>query len=542
MQRLKAIIPALLTGILTILVVGCSHKADPLFSNLDYQISMSPTYDARKVLDIESLKNIAGGRDGKGDFNVLLRIAEEYSSYQFDSSQAYLNKALYVAEKSGRKEDIDLASIRLGMLYTKSGHFLEAHGTLFGKMDSTTVSPSLRGEYYSAIFKYLQDMLGNSGISDMGDLPDIESVRKSLYANIDPSSLKYDEVRIDEFLFHGDLARADSLNRAVLSSLQSSSQEYALFSWFQSLICERQGLPDQRLAWLVKSAEADMMCSVKDYASLTVIAQILMDRDIERSFRYLNRSFNDATFYNAKLRPWQISQSFTKIQEAYSRQREAQRRAREVTSIFFGVLAAALLLMVYFLIRRSLKLKNATIELARKNEEISSKSEKLSELNREISEANSLKEEYIGLFLGRLSDDIYKTRSLRNSIRNMIKQGKDDEVLRLVSDESSEEEALRSFYSTFDTTFLALFPTFVEDFNALLREGAKIYPKKNELLNTELRIFALVRLGIDDSGKIASLLHYSVSTIYNYKVKVKKGALSDKDDFEEKVRTIGKIQ
>ena len=541
MKSFQAKTLVFLAGLLA-LAAGCSRKANPLFSNLDYQMSMSPTYDARKVLNIESLKQLAPGRDGNGDFNILLKIGEEYSSYQFDSSLTYFQRALYCAQNSGRKEDIDLANIRLGSLYTLAGHFLEAHRTLFERMDSTTVSPSLKGEYYSAIFKYLQDMLGNSGISDMGNLPDIETIRRSLYANIDPESMKYKEIKVDEYLSRGELERADSINRATMSRMQDSSHDYAIFAWIESLICERLGRSEERMQWLVRSAEADMINSVKDYASLTVIAQSLMDTDIETSFRYLNRSFNDATFYNAKLRPWQICQSLTQIQEAYSRQEASVRRNREKSSIILAVLTAALLVLVYFLVRRSNKLKAATTELHRKNEEISLKNESLSELNRQISEANSLKEEYIGLFLGILSDDIYKRRSFRNTVRNMVKQGKTEEVLRMVSDETTDEEVMRTFYNTFDTTFLALFPTFVEDFNALLSEGSKIYPKKNELLNTELRIYALVRLGIDDSNKIASLLHYSVSTIYNYKVKVKKGALSDKENFEEKVRTIGKIQ
>ena len=198
--------------------------------------------------------------------------------------------------------------------------------------------------------------------------------------------------------------------------------------------------------------------------------------------------------------------------------------------------------LVWFLIKRSRNLTRTRNELASMNSRISENNRELKELNRQISESNSVKEEYIGLFLTMMSENIDKKKSFTNNVRKMIKQGKTDELLRQLNVSYDVDDDLESFYNTFDTTFLSLYPDFVEAFNSLLEEEARVYPKKGELLNTELRIFALIRLGIDDSNKIASLLHYSVSTIYNYKVRIKKGALGDKEKFEEKVRKIGSIQ
>ena len=127
-----------------------------------------------------------------------------------------------------------------------------------------------------------------------------------------------------------------------------------------------------------------------------------------------------------------------------------------------------------------------------------------------------------------------------NSIRKKLKQGKTDELLKELSITTRAEDELEAFYHTFDTTFLSLYPDFVEAFNGLLREDERIVLKKGELLNTELRIFALVRLGIEDSTRIANLLHYSVSTIYNYKVKMRNKAAGDREHFEENVKTIGR--
>ena len=131
-------------------------------------------------------------------------------------------------------------------------------------------------------------------------------------------------------------------------------------------------------------------------------------------------------------------------------------------------------------------------------------------------------------------------RAEDNRFRNLLKQGKADQLLKELSISGRSEKAREEFYQTFDNTFLAMYPNFVEQFNDLLKEEARFHLGKDEKLNTELRIFALIRLGVDDSKVIATMLDYSVSTIYNYKVSVKNAALGDRDTFEDRVKNIGK--
>ena len=138
----------------------------------------------------------------------------------------------------------------------------------------------------------------------------------------------------------------------------------------------------------------------------------------------------------------------------------------------------------------------------------------------ELLEANAAKEEYLGLFLSMCSGYL-------------------DKLKKNISREQYDAE-LKNFYKTFDTSFLQLYPTFVEDFNALLKEESRVSVKEGEMLNTELRIFALIKLGITQSSHIASLLRYSVNTIYNYRAQIKNAAKSDRDNFEEQVRNIGR--
>jgi len=174
------------------------------------------------------------------------------------------------------------------------------------------------------------------------------------------------------------------------------------------------------------------------------------------------------------------------------------------------------------------------------NARLATANEELSVLNRRISKADKVKEEYIMDFLQGLSEQVALLRTEDNRFRNLLKQGKSDQLFRELAISERSEKALGEFYRKFDETFLALYPDFVEQFNALLREHARFPLRNDGRLCTELRIFALIRLGVDDSKQIASILHYSVSTIYNYKVSVKNASLGDRDTFEERVKQLGK--
>ena len=262
--------------------------------------------------------------------------------------------------------------------------------------------------------------------------------------------------------------------------------------------------------------------------------------DVNRSFSYLRIAQEDALLYNAKLRPWQISRFLMEVEDTYAKRQDLSRKTAIVSSILLAILVLALSLITRFLIVRSRKLSKMRLELESSNAQLAAANEELAVLNKQISKADKVKEEYIINFLEGLSSEISIVRSEDNRFRNLLKHGKADQLLKELSLSGRSEKAREEFYQTFDSTFLAMYPDFVEQFNALLKEDARIRPGKGEKLNTELRIFALIRLGVDDSKKIASMLDYSLSTIYNYKVAVKNNALGDRDTFEDRVKSIGK--
>ena len=512
-----------------------------LLLELDGYISASNMYVARKLDQMDALGKLARStRDPLRRYELEMNVAREFFPFSFDSTQVYLKHCQELAQDVLCDQDLyNEASVQLGHLYAKAGSYLEASQLLYGGVDTTTFSPSLMAEYIWDLYDFSKDLAGNSGMVEKLSIPPDSSFRPRLYQLLPKDSDRWRSVLRDDFMDRGNLASADSVNRLLLATVKPEDRNFAIFAFFQSEIENLRGNQPERMAWLIRSAECDIVNAVKDYASLTMVAQNILPLDVDRSFRYLRMAQEDAVLYNAKLRPWQISRFLMEVESAYSVRQDRQNRMGVISSILLAVLVLVLSLITYFLVVRSRKLSRMQKALADSNVQLAAANEELSVLNRQISKADKVKDAYIMDFLQGLSEQVALIRSQDNRFRNLLKQGKSDQLFRELAISERSEKALEDFYRKFDETFLALYPDFVDQFNALLQEDARIVPPPGRL-TTELRIFALIRLGVDDSKKIATMLDYSVSTIYNYKVSVKNAALGDRDKFEERVKMIGK--
>ena len=512
-----------------------------LLLELDGYTRASNMYVARKLDQMEALGKLARStQDPLRRYELEMNIAREFFAFSFDSTQFYLKHCQELARDVLGDQDLyNESSILLGHLYDKAGSYLEASQLLYGDIDTTTFSKPLMAEYMWVLYDFSKDLAGNSGMVEKLSIPPDSSFRPRLYQLLPKDSDRWRSVLRDELMVRGELSSADSVSRLLLSTVKPEDRNYAIFAFFQSEIEYMKGNQSERMAWLIRSAECDIVNAVKDYASLTMVAQNILPVDVDRSFRYLRMAQEDAVLYNAKLRPWQISRFLMEVENAYAVRQDRQNKTRVISSILLAVLVLVLSLVAYFLVVRSRKLSRMQKALADSNVQLAAANEELSVLNRRISKADKVKDAYIMDFLQGLSEQVALIRSEDNRFRNLLKQGKSDQLFRELAISERSEKALEEFYRKFDETFLALYPDFVEQFNALLQEDARIVPPAGRL-TTELRIFALIRLGVDDSKKIAAMLDYSVSTIYNYKVSVKNAALGDRDKFEEQVKMIGK--
>ena len=492
---------------------------------LERFIASREIYYARKNGRLESLRSVIGtSKSPEVLYELKMNMAREYFSYSLDSTQHYLKSCQAIAGDLLKDKDrYNAATIMLGHLYGKGGHYLEASQILYGQIDTASLPPALKAEYYWVLYDFCGDMAGNSGIVESLSIPPASAYLPTLFRLLPKDSPRWRMALRNKYIEEKKLQKADSVSALLLAGVKPEERDYAIHAYFQSEIEYHRGNHPERIRWLVQSAKCDLVNAVRDYASLTMVAQIILPDDVDRSFRYLRIALEDALAYNARLRPWQISRFLMGIVDAYALRQAASRSSAIVGLVVMAVLVVILLLATWMLVARSRNLTRTKAALERSN--------------RKLSQADKVKGDYIVNFLEGLSSQISVIRTEDNHFRNLLKHGKADQLLKELSISGRSEKAREEFYETFDRTFLAMYPDFPERFNALLKEDGRIYPPAGRL-TTELRIFALICLGVDDSKKIAAMLDYSVSTIYNYKVSVKNSALEDRDGFEKRVKEL----
>ena len=515
-------------------------KTRQLMDELDGYLALREAYAAKKQNQLDVYRNLAQATtDPARRYELEMLAAEEYFAFNFDSTQSYLKSCQSLARQIEDEERLNQASVMLGHLYDKAGNYLEATQILYNQIDTNALSEELKAEYFWTLYDYSKDMAGNSGMVERMSIPPAASFRARLYQLLPPSSDRYRALLRDQYIDEGQLDLADSVSTLLVQSVKPEDRDFAIHAFFQSELANLRGDQAERLYWLVKSAECDLINAVRDYASLTMVAQLILPSDVDRSFRYLRIAQEDALFYNAKLRPWQISRFLMEVEDAYSTRQDGVNRTNKIAAVFLAVLTVILAILARIWVRRSRKLAKMSRELEKSNKSLAMANATLNDLNRQISNASRVKEKYIVNFLQGLSAQISVIRTEDNRFRNLLKQGKADQLLKELSISGRSEKARDEFYETFDNTFLALYPDFVAQFNALLQPEARVIPPEGKL-TTEQRVFALILLGVDDSKKIASMLDYSVSTIYNYKVAIKNASLGERETFEERVKALGK--
>lgn len=309
------------------------------------------------------------------------------------------------------------------------------------------------------------------------------------------------------------------------------------------------------------SALGDIRNAVMDQGALWELANYLNTTgDMARSYKYINFAWNCAEKFGTRVRSNQISPVLTSIDSSYQTIMQKQKERLVIMVLVISLFAVSVLVLLIYVNKQRGKLKLTRDELSRKNrqlmklnKEMQQVNENLDESNRQLTEtdrqlhkaigslneSNRVKEKYIGLFLRQCSIYIDNMERMRKEVLTMLKNKQHTELMSKMKSHDFRDRQQQELFDIFDTTFIHLFPTFVDDFNKLLRPEERIHLDYTSRLNTDIRIFALIRLGIDDSSKIAEFLHYSVNTIYNYRARIKNGATCGRDEFEKKVKEIG---
>lgn len=527
------------------------ESLDSLLNVLDKTIKEADTYVQIKENKLHELKKEARKTPpfSVERYNLNNDIYLEYKAYSSDSALHYLNENMLLARQLNDKERELKIQLELSYLLSSIGMYMEA-ADILNSIDRQTLPSSLLGHYYTC-YEHVYFEAGAAQprykmfASRYVKLS--HAYRDSMQITLDPSSATYLWLRETQLREAGKYDEALEFSDRRLAESSFGTPQYALVAYQRFRLFESMGKKDEHLYYLVLSAISDVRSAIKEQSSLMVLAQELNSKgDLKRAYDYINFSWEISQFYKTRLRSWMNITPLSMINGNYQDIIKQQNRELLIYIVCVALLALLLVIALIYIYRQMKALSIAKKGLQEVNERLFSLNEELEEVNRhlrstnlELSESNLIKEAYIARFFKLCSVYVDRLQAYRKLVNKKLQRGQVAELLKMthLSNDIVTVE-VQELYANFDSTFLHLFPNFVESLNALLLPDEQIVLKPDELLNTELRIFALIRLGIKDSSQIAELLHYSVNTIYNYRSRVKTKARVSRDDFEDLVAKI----
>ena len=471
---------------------SAGERSERWLATLDSVLTAAPQYAREKEAHLDALK----ARVRKGDSGLNREIFMEYSTFSVDSALEYAARLDVTAERE----------IKRSFVLAAGGLLKEAMEAISGVRPFTLLGdysrmPALSREYYRRGKAYGDTLTALLHPADR-DYP--------LYTGW--NSLGGDSIMRVKVI--GNLT--NMVSRSPLNTRDDGRDAYVL-----AQLLKARGDREGYIACLAMAAVADVRGVNRDIASLEDLAAEMLDRgETERAYTYSSYALNSAILYPNRIRTAAMAPLHDRISKAY---REKSRRQERVTR---WLLALASLL--------SLVLVGAVLIIFRQMK-------KIRKSGRELAEANIVKEKYLASLFSMNSGYIKRFEDFRKNINRKSKARQFEEIRRMTETSRESRAEVREFYRNFDGIFLQIFPDFVREFNALLRPGEEVVLREGELLNTELRIYALARLGITDSVRIAELLHCSPQTVYNYRHGLRNRSRGGKEAFESAAATIGKV-
>lgn len=560
-------IPALAGIILPV----SAHNADTeaVLRQLDAVLENHDEWEGIKRHRLSELhKKAAQARSIEERYWSNKNLFEEYSVYNADSAMTYANRnhdiALALGDVSRRIE----WDINRSFILSVTGLLKEAQDVIDG-IDISDIPDDLMAEYYNQmayLYSHYGQYLGQDRTASTDYYIQSRAYQDStlLHASVgDPLYLWY---RAWVTLNSSPTERKDMIAvlKADVDSAAMDSRTDAMKAYVLARLYEKEEDVENRIKYLAISAICDTKIANKDIASLEELGKLMLAEDnIDRAYAYVNYCQQQAQSFHNRVRAFTLANLEKNIRETYGRRDVSQRMRLHVYLVILGVLSLVLIVAILIIVRKNKRLNESQARLSRLNHELKENvaelttlretqdgtnrrlkeiNSELSSVNMQLKESNLIKEEYVGQMFSICSDYINKLEAFRKEVSRKLKTGQIEALHKTVDSPTMVQSELKEFYHSFDTIFLNLFPDFVKEFNKLLRPEEQIILNEGELLNTPLRIYALVRLGITDSVKIAALLHCSAQTVYNNRLRIRNKACIPKEHFAETVRTLGKFE
>ena len=493
---------------------------DSLFSVYDVEVAQSMSYIQKRQERIDSLLALLPSADDKYNINYLLY--EQYLPYRSSEALKYLSDNRQISLQTNDLNKLFESTVLMSSMLASMGSFNEAVYIIesLPKMSLDEAQKPMLYDCYNRLY------------GEAGFYAKVETIKQSYFhiSDLYGDSLKLIlpdtaqrmmRLREDEYRNKRMFDKSLAVNDTLLRLAGNMTHDYAKYAYQRSDTYLRMGDKDSQMQWLLLSAIADVRNGITDNGSSWMLAQMCFENnELNRAYKYINYSTRNSTIYGAPLRIQQVAPLLEIIGNAHQLQAETQQKRLLLLLIFSTVLSLLLALSLVLIFRRNRQLNIMHRQLEDRSRQIAMMNSQLQLVNGRLSESNSVKEKYIARYLNLYSEYI-------------------DRLKKMVKKPEFSKQEVEHFYQVFDDSFLSIYPDFVRQFNELLQPDKRIKLKKNEKLNTELRVFAMIRLGINSSSQIAQLLRYSPNTIYNYRAQIKNAALIDRDDFEQQVMKIG---
>jgi hypothetical protein len=511
-----------------------NSNPDSLLTELSIAINNKESYVRQKNQRIEELKQLLKQDDitPNQQFNLYNKLYFEYRSFQYDSAFTYASKLQQAARHLNDPVKTTYSKLKLSFTLLSSGMFKETLDSL-NTVNIARMPDSIKADYYSLkgrtyydLANYTMDEYYASRYVQQGN-----NYTDSAIAVGEPNSYFFYSHRGLRNLKVKNYPAAETDFRYILDNYTLTDNQYAIATSSLANVYRAQGENEKAILLMAQAAIADIRSSTREAVALMNLSEMLYRQGDEvRAYFYIKQALEDATMYGARQRKIQVAAILPIIEGERLATVESQRSRLFVYSIMVTLLSVLVILFAFIIFRQLKQLREA-----RRIE--SEASDKLQETNKKLVEANRIKEEYIGYSFNMYTDYIDKLEKFKQSVDKKLVAKKYDEINYVMKSINLKKER-EALYISFDKIFIRLFPNFVSEFNSYFKDEDKIILKDHETLNIELRIFALIRIGIHDHEQIAKILEYSVNTIYTYKTRVKNRSILPNEEFEKRIMEI----
>jgi hypothetical protein len=511
-----------------------NSKTDSLFDQLKNELNNKSVYDHQKEVTIQKYKtalNAISKNNLPGQYSLCTKLYDEYKSYQYDSAYVYAIKMLDISHVMNDKSKEYYSKIKIGFILLSSGMFKETFDKLNG-VNVRGLDDSVKIEYYSLMTRAYYDLAGYDNDKTFSSSYNALANHYIDSAIVLSKPDSYDKIYLTGYkkLKNGDYQAASVDFNTLLNHHKLTTHQYAIVASTLSNIYSNTTRPE-RTDLLIQATICDIRSSTKETLALFWLAELLYKNgDIKNTYFYLQQALADAEFYGARQRKIQIG---TLLPLVASEKMNYIEREKSRFLIYLGSTTALALLVIWI----SIMLFKQLNKLKIKEHIIDEKNVQLERSNVQLMEGTKIKEEYIGYFFNVISGYILQLEKLKRSIDMKLNVKKYDDIQITIDKINIKKERDTLFY-TFDHVFIKIFPNFITEFNALFNKEDQIWPKEHEVLTTDLRIFALIRMGISDTETIANILEYTEKTIYVYKMRIKAKALIPGDQFDHRIMEI----